>query len=511
MPHFRFLILLLLPLMISCIPQGLEESSGDYTETASLPKTKGSAALLNQSEFDALTPIEQYQVANKLLGTLYKGIPASEFFDMSAGFNKPRVKPNGEFLAKTAHALSNKLLDIDAYAGQMSERYVFDEARRATAEPLAFMYELPLSRDLLEAWMAYVLSNTILFSPAEEIDSAGYTDVKNVYDGLYSAMGKDTSIRSIVLTHMESEANWRRFRSPEDNTREMIEIYLGLFDKDEDVPKASIACKNWYITDDGDGYQLIKDAYKKNIEPQKVLGQWVTSCEDFYKMIAGHALLIPRITTVLVDHFFPKASSALRASVVQSVVASNPTRFHDIFLGIIFSREYLFNNEKPKNLEETFFNIAHRIYWKPHTRFFRDLTNPDPGSTYPTLHKIGQPAMSLKLGRWKDQPLDSLSFAYFHEAIRERLLLDRVVNEFDVNDAGWRAGFIENGDILQKQDFVDYLFISVAGRRATTEEQTTLAKIFVDNGDEENRLDQALVVLDYLSRLPEIYFLNAKN
>ncbi|MBW2468110.1 MAG: hypothetical protein JRE62_02360, partial [Deltaproteobacteria bacterium] len=57
---------------------------------------------------------------------------------------------------------------------------------------------------------------------------------------------QDNSIRQIVYDHMVSQENWRRFRSPEDNTREMMEIFLKRFN-DAEVPLAAMACKNWSL------------------------------------------------------------------------------------------------------------------------------------------------------------------------------------------------------------------------------------------------------------------------
>lgn len=506
----RFIPVLLIPLVVACVPGELEVDDEASTGT-SLPRTKGAAAPLTNDSYNALPPLEQYQIANKLMGAFYKGVPASEFFDLSAGTERLRVTGGKDFLARQSLALNTKLQNKANYASLINERYSFDDTRRSTAEPLAAIYEFPVSRDMFESWMAYVLANTILFSPAEEIDSADYVDVQRIYSGLVSAMSDDIGIRQIVLTHMKSQANWRRFRSPEDNTREMIEIYLGLFDRDEDVPKASIACKNWYLTGDDQGYQLVIDELNENTEPQKVLGEWILTCDDFYQLIANHPLVVPRVTTVLVDHFFPNYAAEKRAAIVQDISNTNPSRFHDIFLAIIFSKEYLVYNEKPKNLEETFFNTANRVYWKPNDRFFRDLTNPDPGFNFPTLHKMQQPTMSLKLGRWKDQPLDSLSFAYFHEAIRGKLLTDRLTDEFNTREAGWRAEFILKADLLPQNEYIDYMFISVIGRKPTPDELSTLLQIITDNEYEKNRVGQAMIVLDYLSRLPELYFLNAQG
>ncbi len=495
----RLCLLLCAVALVACNPAPLEQdgSIGPW------PNPEGAAAQLSNDEYNSLTPEQQYQVANKLLGTLYKGVSPDEFFDLTWGMENPKVVGGRSLIAETANQLNRRLVKKDAYVNRIAARHNFsDDPRKATAEPLAEIWEFPISRDQFEAWMAYTLANTILFSPAQEIDSADYVDVHNVYNGLISALAKDASIRDIVYAHMISDANWRRFRSPEDNTREMIEIFLGLFDRDADVPKASIACQNWSITNGDGGYKKIVDIQNENTVPQQVLGQWVTTCEDFYRVIAGHPLLIPRITTVLVDHFFPKHPADKRAALVQSIVDTDPVRFHDIFAAIIFSREYLLNNEKPNSLEETFLNIAQRTHWKPDSDFFSDITNSSLNADG-TLLKMNQPAMSLKLGRWKDQPLDTLSFAHYHKAVREGLLVSN-------NRSGSRdAAFVDAADFLGTQDFIDYVFLSVTGRKATEEELTQLKAIFGAENANDDKKKQVAIMMDYLSRLPEIYFQNA--
>jgi len=485
------------------------------SEAGPWPSPEGAAARLTGEEYSALPPLEQFHVANKLAGTLYKGVPAAQFFDLSAGVENLQVEGGANYVNKTAGQLGQRLKNPTSYVERYKARYTFDPNRRASAAPLAAIFEYPLSREQFDAWVAYNLANTILFSPAEEIDSASYVDVDNVYSGLIKTLGENATIREIVFAHMTSEANWRRFRSPEDNTREMIEIYLGLFDRDADVPRAAIACKNWYITDADKGYQLVRETVEENRVPQKVLDQWVTSCEDFFRLVAAHPLLIPRMTTVLVDHFFPNYGAEQRAAMVQSIAATQPERFQDIFAAIILSREYLLNNERPQSLEETLFGVAGRVQWAPTAGFFSDLTNPDRGKLM-TLHQMNQPAMSLKLGRWKDQPLDSLSFAHYHRAVRELVLVDRRDNALDRRDGGWSPEIIRAGDFLSKKDFIQYLFISVLARKPSDQELTALTEIITLKAEIKGdaKIDPkpefaALIVFDYISRLPELYYLTA--
>jgi hypothetical protein len=120
-----------------------------------------------------------------------------------------------------------------------------------------------------------------------------------------------------------------------------------------------------------------------------------------------------------------------------------------------------------------------------------------------------QAALTYKLGRPADVPLDTLSFSYFHKAVREKLLLDRRNDEFNKNDGGWQVEFIQVE--LEEDDFIKYLFLSIISRWPTNLELTTLGQIFEDRNytTENHAVHQAMIVLDYLSRLSETYYLNA--
>lgn len=485
-------------LLVSCKATDLAVDEGKSNER--LPTA--AAKPLSQSAFNDLTPEQQYQVANRLSGALYKGVPFSEFFDIGASSQNYQPKKGEGFLIKMRKQLKAPLDNRADYNGMIELRHGLNDVRKPAGLPLAQIREYPISRDSFEAWMAYTLANTILFSPAEEIVSATYIDMQRIYSGLIKGMREDVSMRDIIFAHMKSQANWRRFRSPEDNTREMMEIYLGLFDRDKDVPKASLACQNWSLKDGDGNYELEINELTANTEPQYVLGQWATSCEDFYKVVAEHSLVIPRMVTFIVDNFFPNFSSEKRTSIVKDIVSINPQYFHDIFLAILFSEEFLLHNQKPKSFEETFFNLAERVHWVNDRRFLNELTNR--GSFTPTLHKMNQPAMSLKLGRFKDQPLDSLSFAFYHTAVRE-YLLTRLEGRWGL----WGSEFVREGDFFDDDAYVDFLFMSVLARKSTPNELITLKAVFVETENQENRTDQARIVFDYISRLPELYYDNA--
>ena len=536
---------------------------------------------LSAAEYNKLTDEQKYQVSNKLLGTMFRGMPVDEFFDISNGMDNLSLKGGANLLGDTKRALSSDLTEEDRNYYDKVITDIDDEDNNSLFEidfnvndddfewpkqlPLARMYAYPLSKDTFDNWIAYVLTNTILFSPAEEIDSTTSRDVQKVFDKLREDLRQNKTIREIIARHQLSQENWRRFRSPEDNTREMIEIYLGLFDRDADVPKASKACQNLYLTDDDGGYELISNGFI-NTEPQYVLDTYVTTCKDFYDVVASHPLVIPRVTTVLVEYFFYERSGEERGQIVNRIVSANPTTFQQIFKSILFSREYLINNERPRSSEESFFSTAHQMDWKPYRNSLNEMTD-DLGTL--SFKQMGWPVMSLKLGRFTGVPLDALSFANYHRGVREKLMLGRtgdggcssetntssdtrcrwtnglgltvrsepaepaadateqamVMYQYEVDRLAKLTERNERVMNLGVRDYINYLFLTSLRRTASETEMTELLDLCmnvenfidqdVDSGELSIRNDRhdeiAQVVFDYASRLPEFYYFKVIN
>jgi hypothetical protein len=494
------IVLLTVPSLLAC---GGEESTTNDTYSGNT-----SSLELTVEEYETLPALERYALINKLMSTLYKGTAAADFFDLASGLEPLRINSSAMGIGEVKSALDQPMADKSAVLARIDEKYNFHDRARPHQYPLAMLYEFPLSRDYFAVWMAYKLANTILFSPALELETCSYTDIQRVFQRLVSMIENGDSIRDVVYEHMISQENWRRFRSPEDNTREMMEIFLARF-KDEEVPRASLACKNWSLTDDSDDYQLVI-GYDENTEPQAILDTTVTTCTDFYTAVANHADLIPRITSLLVENLLAGMPSDVQQQIVDTIVSENPRVFEDIFIPIIFSRQFLLHTERPAQFEERFFNIAHRISWWARAKFFQEI-NPAWNSPYPTLKNMKQAASSYKLGRPTEVPLDTLSFSYVHKAVRERLLLDRRSDEFNENDGGWQVEFIRIG--LEEDDFIKYLFLSIISRWPTEIELATLRRIFEDRHFtmEKHAVHQAMIVMDYLSRLSETYYLNASE
>lgn len=562
-------------------------SLGGASPLANTPAT-GSATPLSDSTFNALSLDGQYSVLNKLLSTVYSGVPVEDFYSLDSGRALSARNASAPTLSTIRASLQEELepqdrghydqeivgdeyaLNDQGQSAPVEAAYYFDR-NKPKEMPLARLYHYPISRDAFSQWMSWHLANTILFSPAEEIDSADITDVQNLFRRLdLSIMGKQ-SIRTMVATHQNSVQNWRRFRSPEDNTREMMEIYLGIFDNDKEVPLASQACQDLYLTDESEGYKLAYSDYP-NTEPVLVLNKYVVNCREFYDVIASHPLLIPRVVSVLVDYFFTGHSIEQRLAITQAISVTNPITFEDIFLAILFSETYLLDTERARSFEESYLPMAKRLQWEAHPDVFKGIVGGRGSLARTNMAEMGWPTMSLKLGRVASVPLDSLSFGNYHKALRETLMLDsrrwrvqlgveqpnapspkpidpldqgatakeiashsaatneytEAINElppeekaqYDIELAEYEqsARLYRKIDDFTVPQLIDYLFLSAVQRRASTMERRALILLFQENEHLDSEFDNkfarsgrqddiAVITMDYLSRLPELYFM----
>ena len=531
----------------------------------------GAAAPLSQAEYNSLPAEQQYQVASKLLATIFRGVSADEFFDLSNGMTNLRPR-NTNFINEVRSKLSTNLsLDviseydksIDGLDDDLSNpdealaRYSFDDRtdlernQRARQIPLARIKDYPISRDLYVNWMAYFLANTIQYSPAEEMESTDMLDVQRMFRFLFNNIEDKTPIRQMVRTNMASLARWRVSRTPQNHALEAFENYLGLFQDgsltDEEklkfpviaslpqsIENAGEACRDLFLTRASDDY-LIGQTDFPNTRPKLILeDSFVVSCSDVYDVVAGHSLLIPRAVEVIINYFMPgQAMAERRLAVRQAIISSNPETYEDIFTAILFSREYLLNAHRPKSFEENFLPLLDSLKWDVKANIFpvrkdifeRMSSNPS-SPTY--LGGMSWNAMALKIGRLPSVPLDALSFANYHKAMRETLLTQSASYLGGVNDAGDGLIFTVNDVLhayvenLSLEDYIDYLFLNVLHRKATSSEQAGLFDFLVNVRDYTNpetvdgvdyeiikssRYDElAEDVFDYISRLPELYY-----
>ena len=542
MKNLKLYFLVFVSLIMGCEPFDPSEDlpPNDFFQDS----VTGKAAPLTKEEYDSLTPEQQYRVANKLLGTMFRGISVHDFFDLSQGVASLSVK-DPDFLNTVATKLvtsiptiedsppvGESIDDIKDRIGRLGvggSMFTISELANGAPQEVALAHttQLPLSADSFNNWVAYILANSILFSPAEEIDSTSALDTQVVYNRLVDQLAAGANISSMILAHENSAQNWRRFRSPEDNTREMIEIYLGLFVPEPDDPmeqndvvNASIACQDRYLTDGEDNlpiYQLVSNG-NYNTDSVTVLQSVITTCDEFYTLVSLHPSAMPRMVATVVETLMLDRSGVDRAAMIQSISAAEPQTFQDIFAAVIFSKEYLLYTERAKSFEENFYNTAARLKYELPADHFVDTAscsnNNGCQNVETFLGNMNWPSMTNKLGRLAGVPLDTLSFAHYHRGFRENLVIFNgdyatgLINSPDTVQPDLKS---ENGSVitntvvssLTNAEFLDYLFLSLLERKADATEITALTPLMG-----ANKSASARIILDYISRLPEQYYFN---
>ena len=547
----------------ACSPSSPEERAGNSGSVLQHDFT------LSQAEFDALAPETQFMVANKALSTMYRGLPADEFFDLTQGLDEPVVQYSN-FVADIQTKLQEPLSSTQIAEQERILKGVEDDPSTEVDEEVRALFRLdsrqnhqaymgriqsyPLSHDFFVSWMSYFLANTIMFSPAQEMESVQWEDTASVFRHLKTSMIAKAPIRDVIRGWLNNLSRWRVSRSPENHALEMFELYLGKFNDTEEDQLNTLnggkVCSDRYLSDDDQRYALLSvDGHIP--ETVRVFDQYISSCEELYDVVAGHPLVIPRVTEVIVNYFLDGSSSEVKSQLINNIVATGPVSFDDIFLPVIFSKEFLLNSERPKTFEENAFNFLHAMHWTSRAESgelddemmdrLLDYNRFDGGADI-GVHRMGWASTAYKIGRTPFLPMDVLSFATYHKAIREEVLMNQ-----RAYDGCYHLGLDENGSnghqcwrnlsdeeistaLSEKKWQVKNGGLYVAGtENLKTELEGLTAKdrrnhLRVDedgiiqlektDGDRywEDRADDfAEVVLDYISRLPEFYYYKAAN
>ena len=492
-----------------------------------LPPSSYKLEQVDDDTFNALTNAQKLQVANKLLNTLFFGYPLKEL--------KTKIN-SGSFISDIQNGLTVDSTDKEWLENYILNDEIFKQYTREWQLPqvnkiLARFYAAKkLDRYFFNNWTAYILTQTILFSPAYELTNTHTPNIASVYNRLVNMLEVESGMRYITYVHMMSEDNWRRFRSPEDNGREMLEIYLQ-DGKDSHVPLAGQALKNWALSSDGDTLEV---GLNKNRKPINLFGTTIYTGEDFYRELAKSSAFTRGVTNRLVDFFFPNKSAQERANIASKIVSSNPETWQDILTQIIFSKEYLLNNYRAQSAEETFFSLAKKMNYRVKKDSMYALRV--------NLESMHQASMKYKLGKIDRVPLDTLSFAYYNKYIRIYVLLkharDTQTNHESWNYAGWQDSFVDfdkfnhdsRDDVASLRGLVTYLFEAILGRDAKEDEQNFFKNHMIEQRDgkelfksefnmfvtsddpddqekrrKDNKYRIVISVLDYISRLSETY------
>jgi hypothetical protein len=494
-----------------------------------MPASEYRLPQLDDTAFNALTTTQKERVADKLLSTLFFGYPYQTL--------KAKID-SGTFISDIRNGLTEERTDKAWLENYIIDGDIFrqtDYNEQVAVDILTRLYAMKeLDSYFLKNWVAYILTQTIMFSPAYELESTHTPNIARVYNRLVTMLDVDSGMRYITYVHMMSEDNWRRFRSPEDNGREMLEIFA-LDSDDSHVPIAAKALQNWKLDRDSDTLVV---SLNQNREPLHLFGTTIYNGDDFYRELVKSPAFTQGVTKRLVDFFFPASNTGERTQIVQSIVNSKPETWQDILLQIVFSQTYLLHTERPKSAEELFYSIAKKTEFKHRTGTFHELKD--------ALEAMHQATMKYKLGKLKRVPLDTLSFANYHKYIRERMLLRKSnpdkTDQYDAWDRqGWDEHFLDDSNfdldetdaVKSLESLIQYLFHAMLSRDAQPDELTLFKEHMIrdiNNSDpgrvldyqfnilythtdpdrqrkrrEARKRDVAIIVLDYISRLAETY------
>jgi len=494
-----------------------EEKYGINMNATPITYDQFSLPRLTDDDFNTLSTEDKYRVALKLYSTLYYGTDMSDL--NSSIHSKMFISQTYELFDRPSSVSEiNEVTNIISNYGSVSKD------GQVLVPILARLFHLTPGKEYFNYWTAYVLTQTILYCPGLELPNVTELDGYNIYNTLVNSLNSGTSIQWISFKHMIAQANWRRFKSPEDNGREMLEIFLN-DTNDSHVPLAAKSLKNWQL----DRSNTLVVSTDGNTEPITDLFENTTiiSGIDFYSNLVLQPNFLPTVCRRLIDIYFPNYTTIQKDDIVSQLIISNPNSWTDILKQIIYSKEYLLSTEKTRSFEELFFPMAKTLNWHPHSSSFYNI--------YDSLNRMNQASMHYKLGRAHNVPIDTYSFASMHKTLRENLMIKYERNPSFLSIAdGW--GLQEIFDVIPdtlstNREIVEYmvhaLFIPTIGRDATLDEiqffqdlvdrdmndpdlfnnygQIVLTGNINPEIDAKMRGYVANIILDYISRLSEAY------
>jgi hypothetical protein len=489
-----------------------------------LPISNYKLSPLSDSDFNALNDAEKLLVADKLLATLFFAYPLPVLQEKIA---------SGTFISSVAKGLEKETTDKTWLESEIRDESKFyrPNGQQESLDILARFYAAKdLDRYFFHNWVAYILTQTIMFSPAYELDSSHVPNIARVYNRIVTLLEDDASMRYITYVHATSEDNWRRFRSPEDNGREMLEIYT-FNGNDADVPLAATALQNWKLDRD---YDTLVVGLNENTKPLKLFNTTIYNGDDFYREMVKSTAFTKGVVKRLVQFFFTNDSAAQIESITNAIVASKPETWQDILKQIVFSKEYLLHTSRAKSAEEAFFSLAKKMDFKTNIYTIYHLRY--------ALDNMHQASMKYKLGKLNRVPLDTLSFANYSKYMREEVLLRHSNPAYDNNMTdyrrqGWSDSFTSMDNftvdyskgIASLHNYINYIFQATIARSVTQEELGMFDSLMLQekngvqevvylyniidirlNNDGTRRGDEykknvTYTVLDYINRLEDLY------
>lgn len=443
----------------------------------------------NDSDFNALDEMSKIKVLDKLYSTLFLGLKKE---DIQKYINDENAITKIKILLNSSNPQA--LYEVETKIAN------FSYSRTEVAQKaLARLFYMPASKEYVNLWVAYNLVNSKFFSASLELNTVEGTTGVNLYQKIFADVQQDKSMSDLLYSYINSEEHWRRFRSPEDNTREVLELQIGVFD-DSLVPLASQTCQNYKYNENEKN--LVID-FNYNFMPVNIFGKEIVSCGDFYSLVSKDDRVKETFADYFLNFYFPTYNETQKYAVKRDILAQNPRTYKDILLGIVLSKEYLKNATKAKTMEELYLSNARKIDFLPGLSTFKYFKS--------IADDANQPIMHYKLGRELSAPIDVLSSSIIMKNFRNRILLDTKNDMFNDWDAGWSYTFTQSLDWSSKENFLNDLFKLMIQREIEASEKEAFIDMFSEYSltKEYHKSVMLRVVLDYLSQIPEIYVIDS--
>lgn len=179
-------------------------------------------------------------------------------------------------------------------------------------------------KEYFDNWITYQLANTFSLAVGSELSTVSNSIVLTHLTEIRNAVAANESIKAFMLSYFLSEMFWARFRSPEDNGREVLEIYLGKF-QDDLVPKAAKILQNYAFNESSGS---LEKGLNANTEAQFIDGQWLTTPKQLYQYVVNHEAFLPHVYA----HVLMQLHGTANSDVLASLKAQNIDSFRDLYL-----------------------------------------------------------------------------------------------------------------------------------------------------------------------------------
>jgi hypothetical protein len=398
---------------------------------------------ISDQQLNTLSPLQKREALDKILTSLFIGLPKDEMDNL--------VNNDKSISLILTWLNQSDIVEFIDVEGEL-EFYSYHWRSQVAAKSLGRLFLLPVSKEYVNMWVAYQLVNSKFFSGSLELNTVEDGTAINLMQTLYQQISAEEPIDTILYSYLKSEEHWRRFRSPEDNTREVLELQMGLFD-DSLVPLAAKACQNYQYNEDEKSLVV---NFNYNYTPLEILNETIYSCDQFYKLVSTQDIIKSQFINYFVDFYLPALDEKEKAQYVDQLIGMGADTYKSLLISIIFSDQFVLNSTKVKTIEELFLSTAKKLGFIPSLTTFRTIAE--------TANDAGQPIMYYKLGRELTPPIDILSFATVSKKLREGVMMDIKHDTFNEWDAGWGEEFMDTIDFTTLSSMIDSVFIHLLHR-----------------------------------------------